>query len=79
MTNIIQTLASGLVAALRPKEQQKPAPNVYSWQFSRRKGHSIASINRNGTLWCRLTVFGGKSDQRVRDYINEHDNNWIER
>ena len=80
MTNILKTLIHSLADALLPKKAPKPAPNVYSWHLCRRKGRSVAMINRNGKIWCELTlIYNRGSHQAVRDYINQHDNNWIER
>ena len=79
MTNILKTLIRGIADALLPKKAPKPAPNVYSWHLCRRKGRSVAMINRNGKKWCELTLLCRGSHQAVRDYINQHDNNWIER
>ena len=73
--NLARRMLDVLVQTIPERQVERPAPNVYSWNFKRVKGVKIAVINRNGRLWGQL--HGAKCDEHVQHYINSVDFNWV--
>ena len=73
--NLERHLLDVLVQTISERQVERPAPNIYSWNFKRVKGVKIAVINRNGGLWRQL--HWAKCDEHVRHYIDSVDSNWV--
>ena len=73
--NLARHLLDVLVQTISERQVERPAPNIYSWNFKRVKGVKIAVINRNGGLWRQL--HWAKCDEHVQHYINSVDSNWV--
>ena len=73
--NLERHLLDVLVQTISERQVERPAPNIYSWNFKRVKGVKIAVINRNGGLWRQL--HWAKCDEHVQHYINSVDSNWV--
>ena len=73
--NLARHMLDVLVQTMPERQVERPAPNVYSWNFKRVKGVKIAVINRNGGLWGQL--HWAKCDEHVHRYIDSVDSNWV--
>lgn len=73
--NLARRMLDVLVQTMPERQVERPAPNIYSWNFKRVKGVKIAVINRNGRLWGRM--YGVTCDEHVHHYIDSVDSNWV--